>query len=158
MARLARAWSAIAAVWSAAAGLLFVFGPVHGGCRVGVSGSVRVLPDGTVVTTSDPQIEVCSSTGLLEIQPDIWPMPMIAIVVWSLAPALAAGGIWRGRSMWPVYGALGLEATVLLSMGAGPFFVPLVLVPLALTTYLASRARGGIPDTTKDLPPTGREV
>lgn len=37
--------------------------------------------------------------------------------------------------------ALVLEATVLISFGAAPFFVPFVLLPLVISTALALSAR-----------------
>ena len=70
-------------------------------------------------------------------------MPFFAVLVWSLAPVLVYVGILlrlRGRRSTGttlVVTGLFLECTVLISFGAAPFFVPLVLLPLAITTTLA---------------------
>ena len=70
-------------------------------------------------------------------------MPFFAVLVWSLAPVVVYIGILlrlRGQrtagTALVVTGLL-LESTVLISFGAAPFFVPLVLLPLAITTTVA---------------------
>jgi hypothetical protein len=70
-------------------------------------------------------------------------MPFFAVLVWSIAPVVVYIGILlrlRGRraagSALVVTGLL-LESTVLISFGAAPFFVPVVLLPLVITTTVA---------------------
>ena len=73
----------------------------------------------------------------------IFPMPFFAVLVWSLAPVLVYIGILlrlrglRSTGTALVVTGLFLECTVLISFGAAPFFVPLVLLPLAITTTIA---------------------
>jgi len=116
-------------------GLAFLFAPLGTGC------SISATVSGTVAT---PGPEVCRSYSLVQTQP-IWPMPLIAIVVWSVAPSLTAAGLvlrLRGRATSAAWIAAGLiaEGTVLISFGAAPLFVPLVLVPMVLATVLGVRA------------------
>ena len=131
-------------------GLAFLFAPLGTGCSVSVGAGV-----GAGVTTSGPQ--VCRSTSLAQTQP-IWPMPLIAIVVWSVAPSLTAVGLiqrLRGRATGAAWIAAGLaaEATVLISFGAAPLFVPLVLVPLVGATILGLTASRSKPLPSDPRPP-----
>ena len=70
-------------------------------------------------------------------------MPFFAVLVWALAPVVVYYGVRlrvRGkRSVGTalVVAGLLLECTVLISFGAAPFFVPTVLLPLAITTTIA---------------------
>jgi hypothetical protein len=85
---------------------------------------------------------VCAKEALWQRQP-IFPMPFIAVLVWSLAPVIVYLGIIRRLRGKRASGTallvtgLVLELSVLLSFGAAPFFVPLVLLPLAVTTTFA---------------------
>ena len=65
------------------------------------------------------------------------------IVVWSLAPLVSyygvrlhASGVSTAGTLLVVIGLV-LEATVLISFGAAPFFLPFVFVPLLIATVLA---------------------
>jgi uncharacterized membrane protein YoaK (UPF0700 family) len=76
----------------------------------------------------------------------IWPLPSLAVAVWSVAPLIGYVGVRRkmageasGTAL--VILALVLEASVLISFGAAPFFVPFVLLPLVISTALALSAR-----------------
>lgn len=131
-------------------GLAFLVAPLGTECSVSVGASV-----GDAVATSGPQ--VCRSTSLLQTQP-IWPMPLIAIVVWSAAPSLTAVGLiqrLRGRATGAAWIAAGLiaEGTVLISFGAAPLFVPLVLVPLVGATVLGLTASRSVPLPSDPRPP-----
>jgi len=70
-------------------------------------------------------------------------MPFFAVLVWSVAPVVVYIGILlrlrgqRATGTALVVTGLLLECTVLISFGAAPFFVPLVLLPLAITTTVA---------------------
>ena len=70
-------------------------------------------------------------------------MPFFAVLVWSLAPVLVYYGVRlrlggrRPVGTALVVAGLVLESTVLISFGAAPFFVPTVLLPLAITTTFA---------------------
>lgn len=98
-------------------------------------------PTPGVIATPGPQD--CRSYSLVEMQP-VWPMPLLAIIVWSLAPSVTAIGLMRrlrGRpsgKAWIIAGLIA-EGTVLVSFGAAPLFVPLVLLPLVVVTALAIR-------------------
>jgi hypothetical protein len=70
----------------------------------------------------------------------VWPMPLLALVLWSLAPLLAVLGVWSERP-WLAAVALIVEMSSIISFGVGPYYLPFVAVPLALTWILAQRAR-----------------
>jgi hypothetical protein len=92
-----------------------------------------------VLATPGPTI--CGRQSLIEAQA-VWPMPFLAIAVWSLAPLVGYIGVRRrmagqgGGTALIVLGLV-LEATVLISFGAAPFFAPFVLLPLLITTTIA---------------------
>lgn len=119
-------------------GLLFLFAPIQGYCRTEVSSSVPGVP-------ATPGPTVCGQQSLVQAQA-VWPMPFLAISVWSLAPLISYVGVRRriagqtdGAAL--ILLALALEASVLASFGAAPFFAPFVLLPLVITTALALSAR-----------------
>jgi hypothetical protein len=114
-------------------GLVFLFAPLSTGCSVTATSSAP-----GVITTPGP--EVCQSYRLVQVQP-IWPMPLLAVIVWSIAPTVTAIGLVRrvegkasGRA-WIIAGLVA-EGTVLVSFGAAPLYVPLVLLPLLVVTAL----------------------
>jgi len=74
-------------------------------CTTGTIGQTG--PGQPVVTLAPAR---CESTSLAEMQSVWWPMPALALAVWSLAPLLAVAGAWT-RSMSLVTLALVLEAT-----------------------------------------------
>jgi len=122
-------------------GALFLFAPLQGGCTTTISATAppRGATAGPVL--SQP-VTTCRNEALWQRQ-EIFPMPFVAVLVWSLAPMIVYVGITlrlrgeRGRGTALVVLGLILECTVLLSFGAAPFFVPLVLLPLAITTTFA---------------------
>ena len=128
----------VAAVLGLAMGLLFLFAPIHGGC---ITSATSTMP-GQIAT---PGPTVCTNESLVDRQP-VWPLPFLAVVVWSVAPLLSYIGVRRrmtgasgGTGL--ILAALLLEATVLISFGAAPFFAPFVLLPLVVSTALALSAR-----------------
>ncbi|MDQ6873321.1 MAG: hypothetical protein M3037_15160, partial [Gemmatimonadota bacterium] len=112
-------------------GLAFLFAPLGTGCSVTATSSVP-----GVAATPGPKI--CHSYSLVQVQP-VWPMPLLAVLVWSLAPTVTAIGFPRGRRrrgpgrVWIVAGLVA-ESTVLVSFGAAPLYVPFVLLPLLVVT------------------------
>jgi hypothetical protein len=116
------------------AGAFFLFGPTGTRCSI-----TTII--GAPGSSPTPGPQICESVSLVRAQP-IWPMPLIAIAVWSLAPTLTAVGlIRRSRSHasgtgWIVAGIIA-ECTVLISFGAAPFFLPFVLLPLLVVTALS---------------------
>ena len=86
----------------------------------------------------------CARVNIFEAGESIWPLPIIPIAVWSLAPALSLFGVLRilgrKRGFLVVLMALLVEATAIISFVAGPVFLLYVFVPLAVTTLLASIA------------------
>jgi hypothetical protein len=112
-------------------GLVFLFAPLSTGCSVTATSSVP-----GVAPTPGP--EVCQSYSLVQVQP-VWPMPLLAVIVWSLAPTVTAIGLLRGRRRrasgraWIVAGLVA-EGTVVVSFGAAPLYVPFVLLPLTVVT------------------------
>ena len=130
----------VAAVLGIAMGLLFLFAPIQGGCMTTATSTVP----GQIAT---PGPTVCTNESLVQRQP-IWPLPFLAIAVWSVAPLIGYIGVRRrmaGQSGGSALIVLGLvlEATVLISFGAAPFFAPFVLLPLVISTALALSARVG---------------
>lgn len=128
----------VAAVLGVAMGLLFLFAPIQGGCMTTATSTVP----GQIAT---PGPTVCRQQSLIETQ-TIWPMPFIAIAIWSLAPLISYIGVRRrmageSGSTGLIVLALVLEATVLISFGAAPFFAPFVLLPLLISAALALSAR-----------------
>ena len=85
----------------------------------------------------------CARVNIFEAG-ESWPLPIIPIAVWSLAPALSLFGVLRilgrKRGFLVVLMALLVEATAIISFVAGPVFLLYVFVPLAVTTLLASIA------------------
>lgn len=128
----------VAAVLGIAIGLLFLFAPIQGYCRVTATSTVP----GQIAT---PGPTICERTSLFQSQP-IWPLPFLAVAVWSVAPLISYVGVrrrmaGRGSGIALIVLALMLEATVLISFGAAPFFAPFVLLPLVISTGLALSAR-----------------
>jgi hypothetical protein len=132
----------ISAVIGPAIGVLFLFAPIQGGCTTSIT-ATPAPPGATPGPTLQP-VTTCTNEALWQRQ-DIFPMPFFAVLVWSLAPVLVYYGIrlrlGAPRSIGTALVALGLflEYTVLISFGAAPFFVPFVLLPLAITTTFALR-------------------
>jgi hypothetical protein len=119
-------------------GLLFLFAPIQGYCMTTATSSQP-----GVAATPGPTI--CGQQSLFQAQP-IWPMPFLAVAVWSAAPLIGYVGVRRrlagesGGTALLVLAVL-LEATVLISFGAAPFFAPFVLLPLLISTALAFATR-----------------
>ena len=125
-----------------AAGLYLLFGETGMRCTAVTIGQTGI---GQPVETFAPGR--CEGTRMVDVQ-TVWPMPLLALAVWSFAPALAVAGVWPARvRMGLVTAALVIEATSILSFGAAPVYVPLVLVPLVITWVLARRAsrRAAVP-------------
>ena len=129
-----RVASLITAALGLATGAFVLFGPTYTRCSFGTIGQTGI---GQPVVTLTPAH--CETLSLVQEQA-VWPMPLLAIAIWSLAPLLAVVGVWSGR-MWLVALALVVEASSIISFGVGPYYVLYVFVPLALTWLLARRAR-----------------
>jgi hypothetical protein len=113
------------------AGLYLVFGPTYTGCR-----SPIITSTGAVIGH-----EVCRQASMWELQGvSGFPAPYLFIVVWSLAPILGLAAAWfvrkHGVRLWLSGLALAMEASVVISFGAAPFYLPLTF-PLVLVTFLA---------------------
>ena len=130
---IARIASLITAALGLATGAFVLFGPTYTRCSLGSIGQSGI---GQPVQTLTPAH--CDTMSLVQAQ-SVWPMPLLALVLWSLAPLLAVLGVWSGR-LWLVAIALVLELSSIISFGAGPYFLPYVAVPLALTWLLTRRA------------------
>lgn len=128
----------VVAVLGIAMGLLFLFAPIQGSCMTTATSTVP----GQIAA---PGPTICTNESLASRQP-IWPLPFLAVAVWSVAPLIGYVGV-RRRMAGDASGtaliilALVLEASVLISFGAAPFFVPFVLLPLVISTALALSAR-----------------
>ena len=130
---IARIASLITAGLGLATGAFVLFGPTYTRCSLGSIGQTGI---GQPVQTLTPAR--CDTMSLVQAQ-SVWPMPLLALVLWSLAPLLAVGGVWSGRP-WLVAVALIVEMSSIISFGVGPYFLPYVAVPLALTWILVRRS------------------
>ena len=133
----------VSAVIGPVLGALFLFAPIRGIC----SSTIIATPAPPGATPGPPATAgptTCGTEALWQRQP-IFPMPFFAVLVWSLAPVLVYIGILlrlpgqRSTGTALVVTGLFLECTVLISFGAAPFFAPLVLLPLVITTTVALR-------------------
>src|SRR6266702_3636567 len=112
--RIARVASVLALAAGVILGWGILFGPFFYGCT-----STAVAPDQT------PAPQVCRGSSLIEVQgTDLFPAPLLWILMWSLAPVLAVL-------------ALLMELTGVISLGGG-FIFALVIEPLLLITLIAS--------------------
>ncbi|HEY8824728.1 MAG TPA: hypothetical protein VIP07_07555 [Candidatus Limnocylindria bacterium] len=132
--RIARLASLLALVAGVILGWGLLFGPFFYGCT-----TTAVAPG----QAAAPQ--VCSGSSLIEVQGSdhLFPAPLLWILMWSLAPALAVIGVWMSRRprIWLIAIALLMELTGVISLGGGIIFA-LVIEPLLLITLVASlRAR-----------------
>ena len=131
----------VSAVIGPVIGALFLFAPIQGGCTATII-ATPAPPGATPGPPATAGPATCGTEALWQRQP-IFPMPFFAVLVWSLAPVLVYIGILlrlrgqRSTGTALVVTGLFLECTVLISFGAAPFFVPLVLLPLAITTTVA---------------------
>jgi hypothetical protein len=85
--------------------------------------------------------EVCRQASMWELQGSSgFPAPYLFIAVWSLAPILGFAAAWfvrgHGARLWLGGLALAIEASVVVSFGAAPFYLLLVFPPV-LITFLA---------------------
>jgi hypothetical protein len=133
----------VSAVIGPVLGALFLFAPIQGYCASSVTAfATPPAPGSTQGPAATTSTTVCGSEALWQRQ-EIFPMPFFAVLVWSLAPVIVYIGILlrlrgqRSAGTALVVTGLLLECTVLISFGAAPFFVPLVLLPLAITTTVA---------------------
>jgi hypothetical protein len=138
MVRVARFASTLAAALGIAIGLFMLFGPTYTGCRI----EMTAPPTPGAIATQSPL--VCGTKSLVEVQP-IWPMPLLAILGWSLAPVVSLVGVRRALArrspgLALVVAAVLVECTVVISFGAAPLYVPFVLLPLLVSAVLAARA------------------
>lgn len=131
--RVARIASLLALAAGVILGWGILFGPFFYGCT-----TTAVAPG------QSPAPQVCRGSSLIEIQGnDLFPAPLLWIVMWSLAPLLAVIGVWLSSipRVWLVTLALLMELTGIMSLGGGILFA-LVIEPLLLVTLVSSlRAR-----------------
>ena len=127
--RIARIVSLLALAAGVILGWGLLFGPFFYGCT-----TTAVAPGGT------PAPAVCRGSSLIEVQgTDLFPAPLLWILMWSLAPALAVIGVWLSTRprVWLIVLALLMELTGIISLGGGILFA-LVIEPLLLITLVAS--------------------
>jgi hypothetical protein len=131
--RIARIASLLALAAGVILGWGILFGPFFYGCT-----TTAVAPG------QSPAPQVCRGSSLIEIQGnDLFPAPLLWIVMWSLAPLLAVIGVWLSSSprVWLITLALLMELTGIISLGGGILFA-FVIEPLLLVTLVSSlRAR-----------------
>ena len=83
----------------------------------------------------------CVAVNTFLSQDSMWPLPLVPILVWSLAPVLGLLGVVslaRGRRGMPLLVlALLVEATAIISFVVGGMFLIYVFSPLLVTTLFA---------------------
>jgi hypothetical protein len=127
--RIARIASLLALAAGVILGWGLLFGPFFYGCTTTAVGPGE---------TAGPQ--VCRGSSLIKVQgTDLFPAPLLWILMWALAPALAVIGVWLGTRprVWLIVLALLMELTGIISLGGGILFA-LVIEPLLLITLVAS--------------------
>lgn len=122
------------AVIGPAIGALFLFAPLQGYCSQSIGSSFP----GAVAT---PGPLVCGRQSLWESQP-IFPMPFLAVLVWSIAPVVVhLGARVRGREegSGTLLIAIGLVMafSCIISFGGAPFFLPFVALPTLIAAAIA---------------------
>lgn len=131
LARIALLLAAATTGLGVAVGMTVLLGPTHVRCEL------PPLQPGVGAVGSHN----CTYRSLLASGEPIWPLPLLPIVIWSLAPALSLIRVvrmLRMRSGMPLVGlALALEATAIISFVVGPMFLLYVFLPLLLLTPLA---------------------
>jgi hypothetical protein len=127
--RIARVASLLALGAGVVMGWGILFGPFFYGCT-----TTAVSPGQT------PAPQICRGSSLIEVQGnDLFPAPLLWILMWSFAPLLAVIGVWLGARprVWLIVLALVMELTGVISLGGGILFA-LVIEPLLLITLVAS--------------------
>ena len=141
MSRVARFTPVLALLLGVTLGVWILFGPTYTSC------SVTAAP-------GQPQTaEECHSENLIAAQGgDLFPAPLLWIVAWSLAPALAVIGTRtasRTSALVLTGVAFGIDAMSIISMGGG-FVYALGVAPLLLLT-LVLIAREGVDSASAAL-------
>ncbi len=135
----------VAAAIGIAVGLLFLLAPIHVTCMSSASVSATVLPVGATPGTpivATPGPTVCEAQALWQRQP-IFPLPFLAVAVWSLAPSLGYLGVHlrlRGQRLVgsaAIVVGLAPALSSIISFGAAALFIPFVFVPTAIAAQLA---------------------
>ena len=136
----------LASVATAAVGIAMtpyiLYGPTYVRCSFGTIGQTGV---GQPVVTLEPA--ACENLSLVATQP-VWPLPLLALLFWSLVPLIAVAGAWRGRPGLALV-ALLLEMTSLISFGVGGLYMLYVAVPLAVTWLLCRIAYRAAPSPAR---------
>ena len=131
--RIARIASFLALAAGVILGWGLLFGPFFYGCT-----ATAVAPG------QSPAPQICRGSSLIEVQgTDLFPAPLLWILMWSLAPLLAVIGVWLSARprVWFIALALLMELTGIISLGGGILFA-VVIEPLLLITLVSSlRAR-----------------
>ena len=131
----------VTAVVGPVVGALFLFAPIQGYCMSSVT-ATPVPPGSTPGPLATAGPPTCGTEALWQAQP-IFPMPFLAIALWSFAPLLVyAGARMRARrseSSGTLLMVIGLIVvfTSIISFGAAPFFVPFVALPTLAATAIA---------------------
>jgi hypothetical protein len=130
--------SLVTAALGVATGAYALLGPTYTRCAFATIGQTGI---GEPVVTLAPAR--CETMSLMQAQ-SVWPMPLLALMFWSLVPLVAVFGVWSGRS-WLIALALIAEASSIISFGLAPYYIPFVAAPLAITLILASVRDGSRP-------------
>ncbi len=140
MSRVTRFTPVLALLLGVTLGVWILFGPTYTSC------SVTLAP-------GQSESQECHSENLIAAQGgDLFPAPLLWIVAWSLAPALAVIGTRTGSrtSALVLTGlAFGIDAMSIISVGGG-FVYALGVAPLLLLT-LVLIARDGVDSASAAL-------
>lgn len=126
--RIARIASLLALAAGITLGAAILFAPFYYGCS-----------SGAVAPGQTPGPPSCGSASLVQTQRELFPLPVLAIAAWSLAPVLAVIGVHGRRSRLSlIIIAMLVELTGIVSLGGG-FLFTLLTEPLLLITFVAAR-------------------
>jgi hypothetical protein len=142
---LARLASVITAVLAIVVTGYVLFGPTSVRCSFGTIGQTGI---GQPVVTFEPAR--CDTMSLVASQP-IWPMPAIALAIWTIVPLLGVVGAWRHKPGL-VLAAILLELTSIISFAVGPYYLLFVTPALATTWILvgiSKRTAASSPASTR---------
>lgn len=130
-----RATSILSAALGLAVFVYVLFGPTATRCFFPEIGQTGV---GQPVVTLKPGF--CETVRLIDSQP-VWPMPLVALLFWSVVPVLAVVGAWRAAPSLVLI-AVFLELTAVISFGVGLYYLLFVAAPLAVTwVFVTNSAR-----------------
>jgi hypothetical protein len=122
-------------------GALFLFAPIQGYCSTSITATAPP-PGATPGPSATAGPMTCGMEALWQRQ-QLFPMPFLAVLVWSLGPVVAYYGVRRRlagqRASGTALIVIGLlmSFSSIISIGGGFIFVPFVFLPTLITSAIA---------------------